>query len=300
MKKILTLLFVLLSFGLYAQIQMRTALRAQVYAASGSNSIFSLQIITGDDLSRFDATYVTPGDLLYVIDGSFCYELEIISIQFQSGSLLQCTVRDNDNVLTTVPLGQGAILSPYPNYNLTYFIASLREDLQSCLFHRTIQALDNIVDTSLDTIVRRGNYLDFYITEKPSNTTIDTLSVLVPQAELAIATGDTNSTIIYLGDNPSIDTIVTIIVDNNNTTIWDGLNVVSTIEIVINDITLQGNTNIGVTETVNDKIIQLYLKAVEADNYLDATTKGVQSGEAFKTSVSNTMGLPSGVLIFKQ
>jgi hypothetical protein len=300
MKHLLTILFVLCFITVYGQVQMRTALRAQVYASTGSGNIFSVQAITGDDLGRFDATFVVPGDLMYVIDGSFCYELEIISVQFQSGTLLQCTVRDNDSVLTNIPTGQAAILSPYPNYNLTYFIASLRADLQSCLFHRTVASLDNIVDTSLDTIVRRGNYLDFYITSKPANIPVDTLSVLVPQPELAIAAGDTNSSIIYLGDGANVDTTYTVLVDNNNTTIWDGFNVIATIDIVINDITIQGNTNIGVTENVNDKVIQLYLKAIEADNVLDATSKGIQSGEAFKTAVSNTMGLPAGVLIFKQ
>jgi hypothetical protein len=300
MRKILTLLFVLLSFGLYAQIQMRTALRAQVYAASGSNSIFSVQIITGDDLSRFDATYVTPGDLLYVIDGSFCYELEIISIQFQSGSLLQCTVRDNDNVLTTVPLGQGAILSPYPNYNLTYFIASLREDLQSCLFHRTAQIIDNIVDTRIDSVSNSNGFLKFYVYNVTTNVVIDSFIIpILNISPIQAVAANNGTTAIINNDTLFISTNGNLLALNNlNTTgIVTRLPQVSGNDVIT---TRQLQAGDGIDITNGDGISgnpTISIIGIVAKNMDDAATLGVQIGQFFIASSDNSMGAIPGSLI---
>lgn len=300
MKHLLTILFVLFFVTVYGQVQMRTALRAQIYASTGVGNIFSVQAITGDDLGRFDATFVVPGDLMYVIDGSFCYELEIISVQFQSGTLLQCTVRDNDNVLTNIPTGQAAILSPYPNYNLTYFIASLRADLQSCLFHRAISALDNIVDTRIDSISNANNNLNFYVYNKANNTIID--SFIIPLSNISpiqevISTNGITTTIsndtLYIETNGNLKAL-----DSLNTTgIVTRLPPVGSNDVIVTRQLVEGN---GITITNGDGVLgnpTISIVNINARNMQEAASLGVQVGQFFQASLNNTMGAIPGSLI---
>jgi hypothetical protein len=87
-----------------------------------------------------------------------------------------------------------------------------------------------------------------------------------------------------------------IIVDNNNSSVWDGLAVVG---IVVSGIplgvTLQGNDNITISTSSN--IINFGLQSIEAKNPTDAANKGVPTGTYYRTSADNTMGLPKGTLI---
>ncbi len=152
MKNIIFLLtFMLLSINVFSQIATRTAVKAQVYTSSGTSPNFNVEILTSDDLSKFDATSVATGDFLYVIDGSDCYELVIDSVYSAAGNLLSISVYDADSVLTTIPTGQAAIVSPYQNYDLPFYVSTLREDLQSCIIQKMISRIDLIISGSTST-----------------------------------------------------------------------------------------------------------------------------------------------------
>jgi len=145
MKRLIILLTLsLISIVSYAQINTRTALRAQVYSSSGTSPNFNVQILTADDLSKFDATNVSKNDLLYVIDGSNCWELRIDTVYSAAGTLLDIGVTDITNTLSSVPSGQAAIVSPYPTYNLPFYVSSLRDDLQSCILQKLVTRIDSI------------------------------------------------------------------------------------------------------------------------------------------------------------
>lgn len=142
-------MFLITSGLAYSQIPLKTALKAQVYSSTGSSPTFIVNAIVGDDLSAFDATNVSMGQYLYVIDGSFCYELLIDSIIFQSGTLLEMQVIDLDSTLSNIPLGQGAIVETYPNFNLPTYVSSLRDDLRSCVLQRLVARIDAIVGAGI-------------------------------------------------------------------------------------------------------------------------------------------------------
>ncbi len=237
MKKIFWLfIFSLFCIAGYSQTNMRTALRANVYTTSGTSPYFNLQVLVADDLSRFDATFVTSGDYIYVLDGSFCWELEIDSVIFQSGNLLQIQVYDRDSTLSIVPNGQAAIVSTYPNYNLPFYVSSLRDELQSCVIQKLVERIDQIVGSELgqNNIGQNlGTGTGVYASKQDSSLQFKSL---IPGDNISISA---NSTEITIGANPTLS------YNNDTLSISEGNNVIIPLDSIYNVLT---NT-IGVEAT---------------------------------------------------
>ena len=147
MKKIIFLIAVLaalLSCSANAQITTRTSLLTNVQSSTGSGPAFTILAICTDELSKYNATDVVVGNKLFVLDGSECYELTVDSILTAAGSILQARVYDSLSVLSYVPTGQGAIISPYITNRVPFIPSGLRGDLAACILQKLASTVNNI------------------------------------------------------------------------------------------------------------------------------------------------------------
>ncbi len=148
MKKILfLLLFISCFYTVFSQTgaSLNLAVKFQIQSSAGSSPNFVVSGFVSDDLSRWDATSVSVGDSLYVLDGSEIYVLYIDNINTAAGNSLSIDVIDPTNQIVAVPFGQSAIIRPTENYQFPTYISGLTDDLRSAIMNRFSQLVDSAI-----------------------------------------------------------------------------------------------------------------------------------------------------------
>lgn len=145
MKKFLWLLLTLFcSYNTYSQtgLNLNVALKFQIQSSSGTSPNFTVAGFVSDDFSKWDATSVSIGDSLYVLDGSELFVLYVDDINTAAGNSLNIDVVEPTGELLAVPFGQAAIIHPTDNGHYPTYISGLTDDLRSAIMNRMSQLID--------------------------------------------------------------------------------------------------------------------------------------------------------------
>lgn len=146
MKRILNLFIFLLSTTfIFAQsANLNVALKYQISnpGSSGTFPTFTVSGFVSDDLVRWDATNVSVGDSLYVLNGSDLAISVITTINSAAGNSLNITVTCVTSGVGSLDPGQAAIVHPTSIHKLPTFVSGLRDDLRSAIMNRFSQLVD--------------------------------------------------------------------------------------------------------------------------------------------------------------
>ena len=148
MKKFLWLLLTLFcSYNTYSQtgLNLNVALKFQIQSSSGTSPNFTVAGFVSDDFSKWDATNVSIGDSLYVLDGSELFVLYVDDLNTAAGNSLNIDVVEPTGELLAVPFGQAAIIHPTDNGHYPTYISGLTDDLRSAIMNRMSQLIDTEV-----------------------------------------------------------------------------------------------------------------------------------------------------------
>lgn len=175
MKKLLyTLLLSFVAFITYAQAPLIPSVRCSLSVVSVFTDPYTVTGKTVDFSSNWQASDISAGDSLYLMDGNELRVYQVVSISSASGTDFTIVINDiNDSGSVPVTGEYGAIYRGTTNYDFPNVTAGISETLQMAIQNRFVQRLDALIKAAGVQYVTTDSFSTFISSNYESKTFAD-------------------------------------------------------------------------------------------------------------------------------